>query len=146
MIVAIPVWQGRVSPVLDVAEHLLLVQLEGWHEVARREATGLEQHPHRRARQLAELGVTTVVCGAVSRPLEQLLCAQHIQVISHVCGDVDEVVRAYCSGSLSDDRFAMPGCCRSRQRRARRCGPGRRARGRRNRRNRLDRGQVEQAD
>ena len=37
MKVAIPTWNGRVSPVLDVASRLLVVEIEGGAELARSE-------------------------------------------------------------------------------------------------------------
>ncbi len=126
MAVAVPVWQGRVSPVFDVAAQLLLVELEGVEEHSRREEPLPESDPHLRAGRLAELGVKTLICGAISRPLESLLVARRIEVIPRVCGDVDEVLRAYCSGSVGEERFAMPGCCgRRRQRQRGRCRRGR---------------------
>ncbi len=118
MIVAVPIWQGRVSPVFDVAEQLVLVELEGPRELGRREVALPEQRLDVRARRLAELGVNTLICGAISRPLQALIEAQQIAVIPRVCGEVDEVLAAYGEGRL-DERFAMPGCCR---RMRRRCG------------------------
>jgi predicted Fe-Mo cluster-binding NifX family protein len=111
MLVAIPIWQGRVSPVLDVAAEFLLVQLDGECVVARRREAVTAAEPDRRAARLAELGVETVICGAVSRPLEMVLTAARIQVVRHVCGDVEEVVEGFQKGRLDDERFVMPGCC-----------------------------------
>ena len=72
------------------------------------------------ARRLAELGVDVLVCGAISWPLEALLTASGIRVIPLVCGGVEEMVRAFRGGTLGDERFTMPGCCRKRRRRNRR--------------------------
>lgn len=119
MIVAIPVWQGRVSPVFDVAGQLLLLELNGAVETARRQEALPEEMPERRAARLQALGIETLICGAISRPLESLLVASRIEVIPRVCGDVDEIVGAYLADQLSDDRFAMPGCCCRRQRQGR---------------------------
>jgi len=125
MIVAIPVWQGRVSPVFDVAEQLLVVEYGGSAETTRRQEALSEQTPERRAERLRSLGVQTLICGAVSRPLEVLLAASRIEVIPRICGDVEEVLQAFLSTGLRDDRFAMPGCCGQRQRRRRgRCRRG----------------------
>ena len=75
----------------------------------------------RRADRLAQQGVDTLICGAISRALESLLTARGVQVIPRVCGSVDEVLGAFCTGELDDERFAMPGCCDGRRRRQRRC-------------------------
>jgi predicted Fe-Mo cluster-binding NifX family protein len=121
MMVAIPVWQGRVSPVFDVARQVLLVELDRSVETARREETLADEEPDHRANRIAKWGVTTLVCGAISRPLESLLTAQGIDVIPRVCGGVDEVLGAFSSGNLQSEQFAMPGCCSQRRRRQRGC-------------------------
>lgn len=133
MKVAIPVWQGRVSPVFDVAGQLLLVETTAGAERSRREQVLTEEDAARRADRLAGLGVETLICGAISGPLESLLADRGITVVSRVCGNVDDVLAAFRSGSLGGEQFAMPGCCgRARRfqrgscrRRHRGAGPGR---------------------
>jgi len=124
MLVAIPQWRGRVSPVFDVAEQIVLVELAGGREVARCLDTLPGGPPAMRVGRLAELGVEVLVCGAISRPLEWLVRAQSIEVIACICGEVEEVIQAFRNGSLDQDRFVMPGCsgrrrrcCRRRRRR-----------------------------
>ena len=119
MIVAIPVWQGRVSPVFDVAGQLLVVELNGAVESARRHESLPDEAPERRTQRLRALGVETLICGAISRPLEALLTAGRIEVIPRVCGEAEEVLQAFLSARLQDDRFAMPGCCGQQRRRRR---------------------------
>ncbi len=119
MRVAVPDWQGRVSPVFDVAEQVVVVDLDGHGEAGPcRESLG-SAAPHERARRLSQLGVNLLVCGAISWPLEALLTAQGIRVIPLICGEVAEVLQALRSGTLRDEQFAMPGC--GRQRRYGRC-------------------------
>jgi predicted Fe-Mo cluster-binding NifX family protein len=119
MLVAIPVWKGRVSPVFDVAGQVLLVELDRLIETARWEEPLADDGLDRRADRMAHWGVTTLVCGAISRPLESLLTARGIDVIPRVCGGVDEVLGAFSSGNLQSEQFAMPGCCNQRRRRQR---------------------------
>ena len=114
MKVAVPDWQGRVSPVFDVAEHVVLVDLDDEDSSRHAESLG-STAPHQRAQRLADLGVDVLVCGAISWPLEALLATNGIRVISLICGEVAEVVRAFRDGKLGDEQFAMPGCCRKRQ-------------------------------
>lgn len=115
MKVAVPDWQGRVSPVFDVAEHVVLVDLgDNQDESQHTESLG-NTAPHERARRLGELGVEVLVCGAISWPLEALLTANGIRVIPLICGKMAEVVRAFRDGTLKDEQFAMPGCCRKRR-------------------------------
>ena len=112
----------------DAAEQVLLVDhsSEG-NDSQRTESLGSTEF-HARARRLVELGVDVLVCGAISWPLEALLTANGIRVIPLVCGEVNEVVRAFRQGTFDPERFAMPGCCRNGRRahrRRRRRGGGR---------------------
>ncbi len=126
MRIAIPTWSGTISPVFDVARSLLLIDIEAGREVGRREEAVEETHIAARATHVARLAVGVLICGAISRPLETMLVSAGVQVIPHACGSVEDVLRAYLSGRLSDQAYLMPGCR----------GPGRgmRGRGRRERR------------
>ncbi|HOJ56191.1 MAG TPA: NifB/NifX family molybdenum-iron cluster-binding protein [Phycisphaerae bacterium] len=128
---AIPQWHGRVSPVFDVAANLLLIEVAGAAENDRREIALTSQDPTRRARQVAELAVNVLICGAISWPLELALRSRGIEVISQICGPVGEVVQSFLLGKLADGAFRMPGCC------------GRRRRGRPGNDHRCRKGQAE---
>jgi predicted Fe-Mo cluster-binding NifX family protein len=117
MKIAIPIWQGRVSPVFDVAGQLLLVELTGGREIAREEKQVEETTVEERCQMLAEYGVEMLICAGVSRMLEASLIERGIQVIARICGDAEEVLAAFTSGSLGEERFAMPGCCGQKWRR-----------------------------
>jgi predicted Fe-Mo cluster-binding NifX family protein len=119
MIIGIPIWQGRVSPVFDVAGQLLVVELNGSVESTRRQESLPDEAPERRTQRLQILGVETLICGAISRPLEALLAAGGIEVIPRICGETEDVLRAFLSSRLQDDQFAMPGCCGQKRRRHR---------------------------
>ena len=120
MKIAVPAWQGRVSPVFDVAEQLVLVDLDEPESHPHPESLG-STTLHDRARRLAELGVDVLVCGAISWPLEAVLVSHGIRVVPLVCGEVEEVVKAFRDGTLEEERFAMPGCCRKRSQTRTRC-------------------------
>lgn len=119
MKIALPVWQGRISPVFDVAGQLLLVKLADGQEVAREEQVIQESAPDQRARKLVELGVETLICAGISQPLEAMLAGSRIQVIARICGGVEDVLAAFLAGHLSQPRFAMPGCHGQRRQRHR---------------------------
>jgi predicted Fe-Mo cluster-binding NifX family protein len=116
MKVAITCWQGRVSPVLDVASKALLVTLEGDLETMRQEVLIEGTGAMHRAQHILRLGVNTVICGAVSRPLELALGSVGVEVIAHVCGKTDEVLKAFIEERLDDEVYFMPGCCGQRKR------------------------------
>jgi predicted Fe-Mo cluster-binding NifX family protein len=119
MKIAIPIWQGRISPVFDVAGQLLLVNLADDREVAREEHLMEETTVEDRARKLSEFGVEMLICAGISRMLESSLIERGIQVVARICGNVEEILAAYNSGSLGEKRFAMPGCCGQKWRRQR---------------------------
>jgi len=116
MKVAITRWHGRVSPVLDVASKALLVTIDGDRETMRQEVSIEGTDALHRARHILRLGANTVICGAVSRPLELALDSIGLEVISNVCGQVDEVLKAFIAERLNEEIYLMPGCCRRHRR------------------------------
>jgi len=111
MRVAIPVWQGRLSPVFDVAGQLLIVELKNGREDSRRMQPLMSVMEADRVAELVGLGVNVVICGGISQTLETALTEKGIKVFARLCGDVEEVLAAFLSGCLGEPRFAMPGCC-----------------------------------
>jgi predicted Fe-Mo cluster-binding NifX family protein len=61
MNLSVPVCDGRVSPVFDVARRLLVVEIENGGEVRRREESIPEIHPILRARHLDALRVNVLI-------------------------------------------------------------------------------------
>jgi predicted Fe-Mo cluster-binding NifX family protein len=116
MKLAIPHWQGRISPVFDVAALVLIVEIDGAHELNRRDVAFDVEEPRARAAQLAATGADVLICGAISGPLETALSAVGVEVIPHVCGNVESVRAAFVEGRLNQEAFLMPGCCGRRRR------------------------------
>ena len=107
---AIPIWSGRVCTVFDFSQRLLVVDFEGNKELERKEYA-LENLPSMiRASRLLRLNVQVLICGAVSSSLAGLVSNYGIRIIPFICGDIDEVLNAYITGSLADPRFRLPGC------------------------------------
>lgn len=110
MLVAIPNFQGRVSPVFDVAARLTVVRVKGRTELERRDVRLWETRPEGIVQCLAELGIDVLICGAVSQMLELLLTHQGLRVVAQVCGDVDAVIQAFLNRTLDAPEFCQPGC------------------------------------
>jgi len=108
--IAIPILQGRISPVLDTAARLLLVTRRRGKEVARREFVLGPLPPEGLARSVAELRVNVLLCAALSQPLLRALERRCVRVKSHLCGEVESVLRAFNCGQLRREEFRMPGC------------------------------------
>lgn len=128
MKVAVPVWGNNVSTVLDFSDSLLIVDFEGGRIKDRLRVDFVEKTIVGKAARLREHGVQVLLCGAISRPLENMISASGIRVVPFLRGTVDEVIEAYFSGRLQDARFVLPGCRQGRGGRGR--GLGRRRGGR----------------
>lgn len=108
---AFAIWEDRIAPVFDTTRQLRLVESDGTAVTGESLESLAPDEPHRIAGRLAELGVGILVCGAISRPLHQLIASQGIEVVPFVTGETGAVVRAWLGNALDGDRFAMPGCC-----------------------------------
>ncbi len=110
MRVAISDFDGRVSPVFDVATHLTVIEYQEEKEVGQVGYDLASADPYQRAEFLGSLHVDALICGAISRPLELLLAEKGIAVHGRVCGSVTEVLQAFIRGELGGARFRLPGC------------------------------------
>jgi predicted Fe-Mo cluster-binding NifX family protein len=108
--VAIAVWRGCVSTTLDFASSLLVVDMDGQKEAARKQVRLGGSSPQATALTLEEQGVRVVICGAISRSLEYSLEMRGMKVVPFVSGVVDDVISAFARGTLDDGRFLMAGC------------------------------------
>ena len=105
-------WNGRIAPVFDSAQQVLVVDTENGNTASEQQHTLSETGPFQKGAQLADLGVQTLVCGAISRPLHEWLLARGINVVAFVAGELREVMQAWQNGTLESSAFAMPGCGR----------------------------------
>ncbi len=110
MKIAMPVWDDQVSTVLDFADCLLIAECEAGRVRSRSVINLAETAMVARVARLRELGIQVLLCGAVSRPLEQMIRAAGIEVIPFLKGRADDVLDAYLSGRLVGPGFMLPGC------------------------------------
>ena len=104
--IALHHWQDRIAPVFDVGGRILLLP-EGGGE--REEHVLVRDEPLHRTEDLLRLGVGTLICGAISRPMQEAVLAGGINVVGFVAGDLEQVIEAWERGNL-DETFDMPGC------------------------------------
>lgn len=124
MKIAIPTWNGRVSPVMDTARQLMIVEQSKGHEMSKTVVEVPVMGVSNLARFLTSLHIDVLICGAISHQLEQMLVATGMKSYPWCGGDVDEIIAAYSGGFLHSEDFLLPGC------RHRGRGGGRRRRGR----------------
>jgi predicted Fe-Mo cluster-binding NifX family protein len=103
-------WENRIAPVFDSAHHVHVVEAESCQIVNECDEVLPEGLPLQRILRLVSMGIGTLVCGAISRPVFDLLAAYGIRVVPFVAGDLREVIQAWVSGTLARNEFAMPGC------------------------------------
>lgn len=113
---AFSVWDNRIAPVFDVARQIHLVETKAGRIVSEKQEALADAMPVQKVVCLAELGVSLLVCGAVSRPLQEMIAAYDIRIIPFVAGDLREVIEAWLAGKREIDIFAMPGCCKKKRR------------------------------
>ena len=94
----------------DVARHLLVVDCDGDVPVSRQGAAIEDNGLAGRAKRVAELGADVLICGAISRPLREMLLSAGVRVVAHRCGPVEDVLQAFLSGEWTEQAFLMPGC------------------------------------
>ena len=126
MKVALSVWKEDISTVFDSADQLLVLELDGAdcrkQTVIRLNAADVLG----RANQIKEKQIDVLICGAISRSLENALTSQGIRVYAFVRGSVEEVYAAYKKGELDQAIYALPGCHRRSNAGNRRCSRGKR--------------------
>ena len=113
--VAVTTWNGRVSPVLDVARQVELLDVEDGRVVGRRQAGLPGADPFQQAAALLALRARVLICGAVSRPLADQLIAGGIELAPFTAGETEAVIRAWLDGTLANPALRMPGCGGRRQ-------------------------------
>jgi predicted Fe-Mo cluster-binding NifX family protein len=109
MRLALATWNGRISPVFDVARQVLMLDVEDGRVLARREEPLPGSEPQAQAGRLAALGPRVLICGAVSEPMAAALAKARIRVIPFMAGNVEDIILAWQEGTLT--AFLMPGCC-----------------------------------
>ncbi len=109
MLVAVPEFQGRVSPTFNFCHRLTLWRVDSLG--CRRAAvkTCRRSTTEERARKLQGAGVEVLLCGAISEDAHGLLERCGIVVVDGLAGPVEQVVAAFMCGALEDPRFRLPG-------------------------------------
>ena len=107
--VAIPVYESRVSPVLDTCIRMLVVDIDGGIEHKRSEVILEHMTAYERSEILLCLGIGKIICAGVSDLMYRLLRSRKIELINGIAGEVEKIIHAYCCGNIGDSCFCMPG-------------------------------------
>jgi predicted Fe-Mo cluster-binding NifX family protein len=109
MKIAMPVWESHVSTVLDFSETLLIVDIEGKKVIGRSCVNWSLCNDTMKLSLIKEAGVSMLLCGAVSRPMQFILENSGINLISGLRGRTDLILQAYLEGNLQSEHFRLPG-------------------------------------
>ncbi|MFC1509248.1 NifB/NifX family molybdenum-iron cluster-binding protein [Candidatus Omnitrophota bacterium] len=113
MRIAFPLWHDSVSPVLDTAEKLVVVDIDSRTVVSRHEII-MSDEPQKKAELIAQQA-DMLVCGAISRVMSSYLVNRGIRVYPWLMGNVDSLIKIFSDGNTPGQEFNMPGCGRNRE-------------------------------
>ncbi len=113
MKIAIPVHENNVATVADFADRLLLVDVSPGRPPEFRGENFAGKLLPAKVTSLVNFKVDVLICGALSRPLAAMTVHSGIELIPFISGSIEDVLEAYMSGELGDQRFLMPGCTRA---------------------------------
>jgi len=106
---ALTIWEGSVSPVFDVSREALILTVDKG-QISERFTENIETtNPALKVERLLELGVQTLICGAISEQVHHELTTRGVTVLGFVAGEVAEVLRAFAAGELPASELSMPG-------------------------------------
>ncbi len=92
--------ENRVAYRLDCADTIVVARKDRKGNVQIEEAALSERDAIRRVQQIADLGIETLICGAVSGFVFRMFQHHGIQVIGGVIGEAQDVLHRYVNGSL----------------------------------------------
>jgi predicted Fe-Mo cluster-binding NifX family protein len=110
MKLALSIFKDRISTVFDAADQLLVLEKCDDGQFKRSNARLHSTGGPARAAQLKEMGISVLICGAISRPHEAAITAAGMMVHPFVRGDVQEIIGAYENGQLHTAAYSLPGC------------------------------------
>lgn len=109
VVVAMPVHQGRISPMFEAARHLLVTELAQRRECSRQEVCLGPRSLVTWLEAVIGSGAELLVCGAISNSSLWHLGRHGLQVWPGFVGDVDELIRTLAGTGTLSEAFAMPG-------------------------------------
>lgn len=126
MIIAISTYQNRIAPVFDVASRVLVIERieKGAHP--KNQKMYHTQTPEACCELLKHQQVTILLCGAISKEVQEIIERAGILVIPFLSGSVQEIIDAWrYNQEQIPSQYYMPGCtehqCRHQRTRRQHC-------------------------
>jgi len=84
-------WENRIAPLFDTAGQLVFVGVESGRIVRQSREEIPREAQVQKVLRLVDLGVGTLVCGAISRQLFNMISSYNIQVLPFVAGELTRI-------------------------------------------------------
>lgn len=110
-LIAVPVFQDYISPLLDVSSRFAIFEIAGGEIVQKIVLSINEENELVKIDRLKELGVSTVISSAVSGHISQIICDRGLKLIPWISGPVDEIIDRYITNSPLPCCAGYPGGC-----------------------------------
>jgi len=101
-LIAIPVFQERISPLLDEARRFALFEISDGIITQKIVLNVDLETDAMRICKLKDMGVTTLISGAVSGYLSRYIVEKGVRHFPWVNGTIDEVIEIYLKGGLAE--------------------------------------------
>ncbi|MFH2093731.1 MAG: NifB/NifX family molybdenum-iron cluster-binding protein [Pseudomonadota bacterium] len=111
MKIALTVWGNRISPVFDSAQTLLVAQIEN-KKIVQKSYESFDSKSANLSDNLKKMGVSVLICGAISEMLANVIESSKIKLIPFVTGTAVAVLELYLSNKPVSSAYFMPGCKR----------------------------------
>ena len=109
-LIAIPVFEERISPLLDVSERFVLFEVSDGLVTQRIVINVTADSDRMRIQKLKEIGVAVIISGAVSRYLANIISDMGLIHVPWISGPVDEVIKLFLNDKLNPV-FPQKGSC-----------------------------------
>jgi len=107
--IAIPIFQARISPVLDACNRLMIVDIGQGKEIQRTEVSLVKMSRRERMEAISRWQVDKIICAGVSELMCSYIAGQGVRLISGIAGEPDKIIDAYIHNRLDQECFLMPG-------------------------------------
>ncbi len=111
MKIAIPLFGTRISPRLDCAKKILLIQAEEKdRKIVSFEETDFQTgHTGENIEFYLSNEIAVIICGGISIEMQDLLIKHKIKLISWVTGEADKALDLFLEGKLVSGAMLCPG-------------------------------------
>lgn len=109
MKIAVTVWGNRISPVFDSARTLLVAEVKD-NKVVEKRYESIDWNTVSVPEALKEMGISVLICGAISRIPANGVASSGITLIPFVTGNAAQVLEMYLNNDPVPPSCFMPGC------------------------------------